>query len=275
MLSQKRNLIARELAAGTGATIAVRVQNIGMRKGLNIWFNDLEEKQGPIAELRPHGLKSYEVRIVFGLFSAQVLAQIAKAENEGIQLARALVKSVMKTADLIVVGQTIENWLVKDASFKIKALYRHQEKLPNSDDAIIETCHQVIVPLMAAMAELIGYDVVASSDESATSELEGALSVATIQRRERNPRNRLLCIRIHGAVCSVCNLDPNEAYGDAGNIIEVHHLEPVSLLEQPRPYDPEKDIVPLCPNCHRAIHTRRPQPLSLTELTRRMRRKHD
>jgi 5-methylcytosine-specific restriction protein A len=64
----------------------------------------------------------------------------------------------------------------------------------------------------------------------------------------------------------VCGLEPRRVYGEAGSIIEVHHLEPVSSLVEPRPYDPRTDLVPLCPTCHRALHTRRPIPLSIEEL---------
>ncbi|WP_310621271.1 hypothetical protein [Flexibacterium corallicola] len=111
MLARKRDLIAAELANGTGASIAVRVKDTGLRNGLHMWFSDLEEKQGPVAGLKPHGLKSHLVRLSFGPFSAQVLAQIAKAVEEDVQLARSLVKSAMKTAEITVTGQSAENWL--------------------------------------------------------------------------------------------------------------------------------------------------------------------
>ncbi len=108
--------------------------------------------------------------------------------------------------------------------------------------------------------------MIAESDDDKQPNLEGAISRSVVNRRERNPRNRLLCIRIHGEVCTVCGLDPRVLYGDAGTIIEVHHLEPLALLVKPKPYDPCTDLVPLCPSCHRAVHTRRPIPLSIEEL---------
>ena len=126
-------------------------------------------------------------------------------------------------------------------------------------------CREAIVPLMAAMAELIGYDVIDEEDSEAHA-CEGAILVSTIRRRERNPRNRLLCIRLHGEKCACCGMEPRSVYGEAGGIIEVHHLEALSLLAAPRPYDPAIDLAPLCPNCHRAVHTRRPMPFSLAEL---------
>ncbi|MCL7463239.1 HNH endonuclease [Pseudomonas sp. NW5] len=276
MLAQYQALIAGELAEGTGASIAVRPFNVGRRQGLRIWFDDLDEKHGPVAELRPHGLLTHRVRLSFGLFSARVIAQMAGAQEEDKVLARALVRSVAQAAEVsIAEDQTLEVWEVTGSGFEIIANYRHKTLAPDSDEAVAVTCREVIVPLMAAMAELIGYDIVEQTAESDVPEVEGGLSRAVVNRRERNPRNRLLCLRVHGYACQACGIDPRVVYGEAGNVIEVHHLEPVSMLKSPRPYDPVTDLVPLCPTCHRAVHTRRPWPLSLEELASLMRRPHD
>lgn len=274
MLAGKRNLIAEALKQGTGAAIAVRTLDAGKRKGLRIWFNDLDEKHGPVAELKPRGLKSHDVSLSFGAFSASVLGQIKRADAEDVTLARSLVRSVARSAKIDIPGQSATEWLVRDGTFRIEARYRHEQNLPHEDAAIYETCREVIVPLMAAIAELIGYDVYEDPSASEIPEVEGGLSRATVSRRERNPRNRLLCLRIHGAQCRCCGLDPKDRYGDAGEIVEVHHLEPVSMLESPRPYDPEMDLVPLCPNCHRSVHTRRPWPLTPEELAAMMESVH-
>ncbi|MEP2683826.1 HNH endonuclease [Sulfitobacter sp.] len=267
MLVPRRDIIANELAEGTGATIAVRPFDVGKRKGLKLWFDDLGEKNGPVAELKPHGIKSHEVRISFGLFSAPIVAQMAQADIEELTLARSLMRSVAAVTDFSITNQSLENWTVDVGKFEALSIYRHKDLHPDSDEAVTTTCRQAIVPLMAAMAELIGYDIVENPLDSDVPEVEGGMSRATVTRRERNPRSRLLCLRIHGHICKACGMVPEEVYGIAGNIIEVHHLEPVSMLEKPRPYDPETDLVPLCPNCHRAVHSRRPWPLTLDELS--------
>lgn len=268
MLNRHKSLIARVLAEGTGAAITVKPFVAGGRQGLRMWFDDLDEKHGPIAELKPHGLLTHRVKLTFGLFSSRVIDQIAAAQVEELGLARALVRSAAIVSDLTISGQALDSWSVTSGSFEIIADYRHQNLVPDSDEAVVITCSEIIVPLMAAMAELIGYDQVENPADSNVPEVEGGLSQATVSRRERNPRSRLLCLRIHGHVCKACGLEPSSIYGEAGGIIEVHHLEPVSMLEKPRPYDPESDLVPLCPNCHRAVHTRRPWPLSPVELSR-------
>lgn len=266
MLGEKRDLILRELLEGTGAAFAATEDRNGLRHGLRIWFADLDEKHGPVAELRPFGLRGYQVNLFFGNFSGEVISQIGKAAQEDVQLARALVASIRAGVAVEILGQHPEDWSVVDGAFRIRATIRDQEH-PHEDAALVEICHDVIVPIMAAMAELIGYDLIDEQEADETPAFEGAVLKSVVKRRERNPRNRLLCIRIHGEKCAVCGLEPKAKYGEAGSIIEVHHLQPLALLAEARPYDPRIDLVPLCPGCHRAVHTRHPVPFSLKELT--------
>jgi len=265
MIADRQDLILRELSDGTGAAVEATVDRNGLRHGLRIWFADLDEKHGPVAELRPFGLKGYQVILFFGNFSGEVINQIGKAAQEDVQLARALVASIRPGVAVEILGQNPKDWSVLDGTFRIKATIRDKEH-PHEDMALIEICHDVIVPMMAAMAELIGYDLIEENEVSEVPAFEGAVLQSVVKRRERNPRSRLLCIRIHGEKCVVCGLEPKAKYGEAGSIIEVHHLEPLAQLVEARPYDPRIDLVPLCPSCHRAIHTRRPNPFSVTEL---------
>jgi 5-methylcytosine-specific restriction protein A len=266
MLAAKKELILKELAEGIGATVSAEVDHSGLRSALRIWFGDLDKKHGPVAELRAHGLKGHRVTLTFGNFSKEVLSQILAASPEDVQLARALVASILPGADVQIPGQSMSEWKIVDGAFRMMATVRKQEH-PLEDTSVIVTCRDVIVPMMAAMAELIGYDVIEDRQrEDEVAAWEGAILQSVVTRRERNPRNRLLCIRIHGERCFACGAEPRLTYGDAGSIIEVHHLEPVSLLLEPRPYDPRTDLVPLCPNCHRTVHTRRPVPLTMAEL---------
>lgn len=262
MIAAQQEIIRQELEAGTGAAIALAVDATGARTGLRIWFADLEERHGPVAQLRPHGLRGYRVVLGFGAFAGAVVRQIQKADEEGVALARALVASIGPTVHLDLFGQQREDWQVESGAFQITATARGMPTDPA--EAVSRICRDVIVPLMGAMAELIGYDVIEEATPNGA--MEGAILLSTVHRRERNPRNRLLCIRLHGEKCSGCRLEPKSVYGEAGGILEVHHLEPLSLLGEPRRYNPATDLVPLCPNCHRAVHTRKPAPLSLSEL---------
>ncbi len=274
MIANKKNLIVRELEEGTGAAIAAKVDLSGIRSSLRIWFLDLDEKHGPVAELRPYGLKGHQVVLTFGNFSREVIAEIQKASFEDIQLARALVTSIRVGVVVEIYGQNISEWKVMDGAFQMTATLRDLEH-PFEDMAVILTCRDVIVPIMAAMAELIGYDIVEESVDNDLPAFEGAIRRSVINRRERNPRNRLLCIRIHGEKCKACGVEPKKVYGEAGSIIEVHHLEPLASLIESRSYDPLVDLVPLCPSCHRAVHARRPLPYSIEELKSQMEACHD
>lgn len=263
MIAVWENVVRREIEAGTGAAIGMSTKKDDRRTALRIWFSDLDERHGPVVELKPHGLNRYRATLEFGQYAGAVIKQIQGANDEDVQLARALISSIGGDVDLDFGEQTRDGWIVPNTGFRITATAR--KTTDASDEAVARISREVVVPLMAAMAELIGYDVI--EEEGAEDHaVEGSLLLSTVLRRERNPRNRLLCIRLHGERCACCGFEPRTLYGEAGGIIEVHHLEALSLLETPRPYDPSIDLAPLCPNCHRAVHTRRPVPLGLDEL---------
>ena len=271
MLSQKREIIRAEIAAGTGAAIDLEVDSNSLQTSLRIWFSDLQRTRSPIVELSPTGLKRIRAVLTFGNFAAPTLKQMMRADDEELQLARALVASVSRTAVVTLDdGQSLDHWMISEKGFSIKAEKTGLEDRFD-DDSLIATCSELVTPLLAAMAELYGYDPVETPAEAdAETKLEGAVTLAVVRRRERNPRNRLLCIRLHGEACQICGLDPRAMYGNAGAIIEVHHLQPLSLTEEPRAYDPRSDLIPLCPNCHRAVHTRRPVPWTPDEIKARL-----
>ena len=84
---------------------------------------------------------------------------------------------------------------------------------------------------------------------------EGASKLVKIIAKEveRDPRVRGECLRIHGTKCAICGFDSEAVYGVPG-IIHAHHLHPV--WEGIRETDPEKDMIPVCPNCHAMIHSK-------------------
>ncbi len=84
---------------------------------------------------------------------------------------------------------------------------------------------------------------------------EGAKKTYQATRYERNPKNRLEAIRVHGTRCAVCEMDFGERYGIWGEgFIEIHHLNPLADTGEEQEIDPTTDLVPVCPNCHRMIH---------------------
>lgn len=267
LLSSHKDAVAKELLIGTGTSITVSPFQAGRLRALGIWFDDLGKKEGPVAEIRPHGLLSHRVTLSFGNYSQGVINQIAKATEDTLKLARTLVRCAAKSSKLNVIGQSLDDWTVHDGNFKIVAYCRFKEAEAATEEAAIDTCHNVVIPLMAAMTELIGHNPIDSPLNTEEPDFEGERILSVFERRERSPRNRLACLRIHGNACIGCGLTPESVYGtSAGAIIEVHHLEPLSLIEEPRLYDPATDLIPLCPNCHRAVHTEKPRPMTLEKL---------
>lgn len=88
---------------------------------------------------------------------------------------------------------------------------------------------------------------------------EGSLYRTTINRYERNPINRELCLAKKGYKCQICNFDFQEVYGSIGKLfIEVHHITPVSVIGPGYKIDVEKDLIPVCANCHAMLHKKNP-----------------
>lgn len=95
---------------------------------------------------------------------------------------------------------------------------------------------------------------------------EGASRQITINAYERNPEARKRCINYYGTKCLICSFDFNEFYGPIGkDYILVHHLIPLSEVNEKYDVDPIKDLRPVCANCHAIIHKRQP-PYSIEEV---------
>lgn len=88
---------------------------------------------------------------------------------------------------------------------------------------------------------------------------EGEVSTTIAKRIERSAVARARCLELHGSRCVVCEKLMSDRYGaDGEGIIDVHHLNELSLSDGNHVVNPEKDLVPVCPNCHRIIHTKKP-----------------
>jgi hypothetical protein len=89
--------------------------------------------------------------------------------------------------------------------------------------------------------------------------VEGAVKVVLANAYERSLAARKAAVRHHGCKCAICSFDFAERYGPAMNdFIHVHHLRPLSEIDESYRVNPKKDLIPVCPNCHAVIHSRRP-----------------
>ena len=97
--------------------------------------------------------------------------------------------------------------------------------------------------------------------------LEGEQDTFTGSKYERNPKARAACIAYHGTACVICGIDFEKAYGpEFAGKIEVHHIVPLSQIGQEYEVDPIHDLVPVCPNCHTAIHSKKDGVYTIEEM---------
>ena len=85
----------------------------------------------------------------------------------------------------------------------------------------------------------------------------GERKTISVGVRARNAEARNACLKRRGHRCLVCGFDAKEVYGDAfAGRIHVHHIVPISQRDAAYRIDPEKDLIPVCPNCHMMLHTK-------------------
>lgn len=256
MTNGKAKLLQNVILEATQAAVKVEADTSGTRASLRAHFVGWTRQDGPVFYLTPSGLSRHVVELRFGSYARPCISHIEQnATDEQYTVARAFVAQLADVFEVEIFPENdLETWTVGSdlrIIVTIKGLNNQQD-----DDTVSQSARLAMVPLIAAIAELIG-----SGDDEKVEEgdTEGAIFEATVRRRERSRRNRLLCLAIHGPVCSVCGVDPSSIYGsECGRILEIHHIEPLSETEAPKAYDPKADLTPLCPNCHRAIHRRKP-----------------
>jgi 5-methylcytosine-specific restriction enzyme A len=85
--------------------------------------------------------------------------------------------------------------------------------------------------------------------------IEGATKKIAVNRFERSQEARKKCIEHYGFSCVVCNFDFEKTYGEIGKaFIHVHHVLPLSEVQESYVVDPIRDLRPVCANCHAMVH---------------------
>ncbi len=123
-----------------------------------------------------------------------------------------------------------------------------------------------------SLFNIVSSDLESQIDEESINSLEGRKKERLVRFYERNPKIRTRAISYHGFTCKVCNFNFKNVYGEMGeNFIEVHHLIPISNFEEERQVNYKTDMTVLCSNCHRMIHRKRNNHLSIDELKKVLR----
>lgn len=268
-LESIREIIKGEAVEGTGADIITRLEN-SKPPVLQIGFADLGWKRGPRLDVTPHGMRAYRVTLGFGNFSRPAFERMNSADDESHELAISLVEAAASDVMSLDFPEPDGRRWMMGPDFRLEAISCRSSSV-KPEERIRSLARDIVVPVMSALAELNGYDLIDSPDEIKEG-MEGGIKMSLVRRRERNPRNRLLAIKIHGTTCKVCEDDHAKSFGFETPLVEVHHCQPLSLYDDARLYNPKTDLVPLCPTCHRAAHKRRPVPYSVQELRQMLRR---
>lgn len=114
----------------------------------------------------------------------------------------------------------------------------------------------------------IEQDIEAEVSDNYEPRKDGTVKEYYGKRYERIPANRQKAIEIHGTTCFVCGFNFSAVYGDRGEgFIEVHHIMPLYQAEEAQYINPSTDLLPVCSNCHRMIHRKSDNVLSIEELS--------
>lgn len=97
---------------------------------------------------------------------------------------------------------------------------------------------------------------------------EGAKKSVLVNKYERSSKARENAIRFHGFKCKVCGINFEDKYGLIGkDFIHIHHLVPINEIGKNYKIDYQKDLIPVCPNCHSMLHRKiNGKELSVDEL---------
>lgn len=101
--------------------------------------------------------------------------------------------------------------------------------------------------------------------------IEGAMRDIISNKYERNLKARSRCIAYYGTACQVCGFDFGAVFGEefAGKI-EVHHRKPLYEIKENYVVDPIKDLIPVCPNCHLMLHSKKDGVYTVEELREKL-----
>lgn len=195
-----------------------------------------EEKGGGARYELENNLQSAVVRCVI---------ELAMLTQEGLAAAKQLSSSSAKNGLLI-----LKQWDITPADGKLDTLFTNFDSFLEKTLPAFET----------ALKEKLSV----SEPEPLT---EGEQIQAVSQKYERNKKAREACLAAHGTACAVCGIDFARAYGpEFAGKIEVHHIVPLSEIGESYTVDPVQDLVPVCPNCHTALHSKKDGVYTVEEL---------
>lgn len=207
------------------------------------------------------------VRVVPGIFAQGLMTAVARElPSSGASLV-AVARHLVSEGYVVSIGE--RSVAHTDASTPIGEVFPIGIDLPyaGSLGSDPDRFHATVATVLKALE--LTLVVVPYSISGAHGEIEGERREELGTRIERSRANRAACLAIHGHGCTACGMLMAARYGEAARgLVEVHHLHPLGSMEAPKPVDPQTDLVPLCPNCHRVAHLSNPPytPAQVREL---------
>lgn len=103
---------------------------------------------------------------------------------------------------------------------------------------------------------------------------EGHERIVSKVIRKRSQKLRVYAKKVFASadgtiVCRGCGFEGSEVYGEPGKgLIEIHHTKPISASGETKDdlKNAVKNVLPLCPNCHRLVHRKASEVMGLGEL---------
>lgn len=200
-------------------------------------------------------------------FSAEFTQSMAKQSEENrrrfFEYAGILVKKGAKV-EISVNGTKLDTgdlskWPENWHDFRV-----HITKMPVEEDGDLNYPEaalkwgSLLVGMILSLANIVPVEEETISDPE-TGYAEGSVQRTEVNRYERNPLNRKLCLAEKGYDCAICGMNFEKQYGKIGyHFIHVHHIVPVSQIGAGYIIDPLRDLIPVCPNCHAMLHRSNP-----------------
>lgn len=145
-------------------------------------------------------------------------------------------------------------------------------------------CRQIALAIVEVVSSETEHLSLESEAEGISEAEEGRILTRVHRIRERKrelveEKKKRFAIKNGRLFCEVCGFDFEKVYGEGGKgLIECHHIRPVHTL-RPGEKTRLEDLVLICPNCHRLIHSRKPW-FTLNELgelpgVKELRKRHE
>jgi len=270
MLHKEFEAVLNDVANSLGLSISLEKLKNDSQYDFSLRVTALDKPSGLRLKIS-EGLLSWEIILELDHFAGDLLrlfqSTFLSRKTDVMSVRNASYKYPVKF-DFKVNGQNIEEFdnpgAWNELIFKLQVRYPTEENKFKAFKELLLIAFCSILPLFTEDSTRENEDMVLVIDENW--EEEGALSRIMSNKYERSKLNRSLCLAYFGFECQGCGILMEAKYGPLGKeVIHVHHLVPVSKMNEIKILNPTKDLIPLCPNCHVIVHRSEP-PISIEGL---------